>query len=196
MRRSTSIAAAGLAAALVLTLAGCFSSAPAPPITEESAPPAISVEPASGALVTGTGYSFNIPDDGTWDVAPMGPPQLDVVVVRDAHDDGFSDSFNVVLWPDAEVTADEFETDGSAKLESVDATDVRVNPRVAIAGAESVHLSALLAESEGVRRWFDWFYVSNAGQPYVISFLFSETVPQEDRDVVTGSVLASWTWAD
>jgi hypothetical protein len=191
MRRHTSLAALGLAAALSLTLGGCFSPSPVSPGTEETAPPAISVDPATGDTITGTGYSFNAPEG--WGIPGSTPTGVDSVVADLNDTDGFYDNINVVLSPAGAVTPEEVETAGVAELEGVGATDVQVRPRVTIAGAESAHLSALLSQSGATYR-FEQYYATDAGQTCVITFSFSDTVSQADREALAESVLASWTW--
>jgi hypothetical protein len=191
MPRHTSLAALGLAAALTVTLAGCFSPSPASPTTGESAPPAISVDPATGDTITGTGYSFNAPEG--WSIPESTPAGVDTVVADQTDADGFFDNLNVVLSPAGAVTPEQVETAGVAELEGVGATDVQVRPRIAIAGAESAHLSAMLTSS-GVTYRFEQYYATDSGRTCVITFSFSDTVPTADREALAESVLASWTW--
>lgn len=197
MRPFTSIASVGLAAALTLTLAGCFSPSAAPP-TGESAPatetaPATTAEPATGELITGTGYSFNAPESWTSFAGSM-PTGVDVVAIAATADaDGFSDNINVVLSPAGEVAADVVETAGVSELEGAGAADVTVRPRVTVAGADSAHLSAQFTAS-GATYQIEQYYATNAGQTYVITFSFGLSASQADREAVAGSVLASWTW--
>jgi len=189
MRRHTSLAALGLAAALTFTLAGCFS--PLSPSTSESAPPPSTVDPATGITITGTGYSFTAPEG--WVIPDSAPAGVDTVVANLDDADGFFDNVNVVLSPAGEVTPDQVETAGVSELESVGATDVQVRPRVNVAGAESAHLSAVLNQSGATYR-FEQYYATNAGQTCVITFSFSESVSEADREALAESVLVSWTW--
>jgi hypothetical protein len=191
MPRYTSLAALGLAAALTVTLAGCFSPSPASPGTGESAPPAISVDPATGETITGTGYSFTAPEG--WSIPDSTPAGVDTVVADQADADGFFDNLNVVLSPAGAVTPEQVETAGVAELEGVGATDVQVHPRIAIAGAESAHLSAMLTSS-GVTYQFEQYYATDTDRTCVITFSFSDDVPAADREALAESVLATWTW--
>jgi hypothetical protein len=200
MRPHTSLAAVGLTAALTFTLAGCFAPSPSAPTTEEStpptesAPPAISVEPATGDLITGTGYSLNAPEG--WAVPSNAPPQADVFIAAGVSDDvGFIDNVNVLLGPEITETPEEIETNGVAYLEQVvGATDVQVRPRVSIGGFESVHLAAQLSRN-GVTYRTEQFFATDAGVGYTITFSFSETSSQEDREALAESVLVTWAWA-
>jgi len=191
MRLHTSLAAVGLAAALTFTLAGCFSPSPSP-ATGESAPPASTVDPATGDTITGTGYAFNAPEG--WTVPGSLPSGVDTVAADLADADGFTDNVNVLLSPAGALTPDQVESAGAAELESVGATDIEVRPRVTVAGSESAHLTAQLSSS-GVTYVFDQYYATNADQTYVITFSFSDTESQSDREALAESVLASWTWA-
>ena len=191
MRLHTSLAAVGLAAALTFSLAGCFSPSPAPS-TGDTAPPASTVDPATGDTITGTGYTFNAPEG--WSVPPSLPSGVDTVAADLADADGFTDNVNVLLSPAGEVTPDQVESAGAAELEGVGATNIVVRPRVTVAGSESAHLSAELSQS-GATYLFDQYYATNAGQTYVITFSFSDTESQGDREALAESVLASWTWS-
>jgi hypothetical protein len=185
--------AVGLAVALTLTLAGCFLPLPAP-TPEESAPSSISVEPATGELIAGNGYSFIAPKG--WTIQPTASSQPDVVIVDDAADaSGFSDNVNVLLPPAAagEVTPEQMEAIGGAELEGAGATSVEVRPRVTFAGAESAHFSAQVT-ANGVNYLIDQYYATEAGQTYIITFSFSETRAQGDREALAESVLVTWTW--
>lgn len=190
MRRHTSLAALGLAATLTFALAGCFAPSPVTGV-EGSAPPAVSVDPATGETINGTGYRFNAPEG--WTIPGATPAGVDVSVANLDDADGFYDNINVVLSPAGAVTPEQVETAGVAELEGVGATDVQVRPRITIAGSESAHLSALLSQSGATYR-FEQYYATNAGQTCVITFSFSETVPVADREALAESVLASWTW--
>jgi hypothetical protein len=193
MRLRTSVAAVGIAAVLGFTLAGCFSTSSPPPTEEESAPPAISAEPATGELITGTGYSLNAPEG--WAVPPDAPPSADIFVVAEEADAaGFIDSVNVLLGRASGEPLTAIETNGVAYLEGVGGTEVQVRPRVTVAGTESAHLSAQLSRS-GISYWTEQYLVIEAGIAYTVTFSFGETVSLEDREALAESVLATWTWA-
>ena len=83
---------------------------------------------------------------------------------------------------------------GVTELENAGATDVEANDRVVVAGAESAHLSANLSAS-GTSYAVEQYYVTDEGQTYVVTFSFSPTVDDDQREAVAESVLASWAWA-
>lgn len=181
-----------------LTLAGCSVAAPPAPGpdgpdggTEETAPE-FSADPASGELIEGTGYSYNVPDG--WGVPPGATdPQLDTVAADLTDDDGFSDNINVLLSPAGALTPDQVETAGVAELEQFGATEVEVRDRVSIEGAESAHLSARF-ESQGVQYRVEQYYPTQGDQTFVVTFSFSDDLPEADRLAVSESILASWSW--
>jgi hypothetical protein len=183
--------------AAAVTLAGCSLLPGAPTVdpapSTTSAPPS-SVAPATGATITGDGYSYQVPEG--WDVpeAPVPGFDPDSIALDHTDDDGFSDNVNVILSPAGAITADQVESIGVSELEGVGATEVQVNDRISVAGAESAHLSALLS-SNGTGYQIEQYYPTNAGQTYVVTFSFSETVTQTDRVALAESVLASWVWA-
>jgi hypothetical protein len=190
----TSLAAVAIAAALAFALAGCFSASPSAPTAEASASPATSVEPATGELVTGTGYSVHAPEG--WTAPPEAASKADIFVAGKVADaDGFVDTINVLLGPATGMTLAETEKSGAAHLvQAFNATKVKVRPRVAIAGSESAHLSLHLINN-GFSGWAEQYLLTHAGTVYTISFTFRETVPREDREALAESVLATWTWA-
>lgn len=190
------LAPAAVLLAASLTLAGC--SVTAPPATTDpngggGTGTDISTAPATGMLISGTGYSYNVPEG--WDI-PSGVdnPQLDSVAADLTDTDGFSDNINVLLSPAGVLTPDIVESVGVDELETSGATDVTVEPRVTIAGAESSHLAALFS-SQGLEYRIEQYYPTQNGQTYVVTFSFSQDVPDADRLAIAESVLASWAWS-
>jgi hypothetical protein len=182
MSRIVTRAAVLLAASLVL--AGC---------TAAPQSPAITAEAAAGDVISGTGYSFAVPED--WGVPdPIAGFDPDALAADLDDTDGFADNVNVILSPAGEVTPEQVESAGVDELEGAGAKDVTVRDRVTIAGGESAHLSATL-ESQGVEYAIEQFYTTGDGQTYVVTFSFSPTVSQADRDALTDSVLTTWTWS-
>jgi hypothetical protein len=130
-----------------------------------------------------------------WGIPDAGDnPQLDSVAADLTDDDGFSDNINVLLSPAGELTPDVVESAGVSELEQYGATDISVEPRLTIAGAESSHLSAIFS-SQGLEYRVEQYYPTNGGQTYVVTFSFSTDVSDADRIAVAESVLASWTWS-
>lgn len=207
MTRTRTTTAATLLVSAALLLAGCGGqSGDAEPAASgdagASATPSAStpaVEPAAGETITGTGYSFSVPEG--WGIPEQelpGTEGIDVFVANlsDASADGFADNVNVVLSPAPQaITADQVESLGVDELEgAAGATDVTVEERTTVAGEESAHLSAAL-DQQGVQYNIDQFYASQGDQTYVITFSFSPEVTEADRAAVYESVLATWTWA-
>ncbi|MCJ1703910.1 MULTISPECIES: hypothetical protein [unclassified Rathayibacter] len=181
------------AAALLVLLAGC--SSPAGSDSESgSDADTIDTAAATGDTITGDGYSYSVPEGwGTPDADPasMG---ADTLAADLTDTDGFADNVNVVLSPAGEVSAEQVEDAGVTELENAGATDVEANDRVVVAGAESAHLSANLSAS-GTSYAVEQYYVTDEGQTYVVTFSFSPTVDDDQREAVAESVLASWAWA-
>ena len=184
MPRSSAVAA--LALAVSLALAGCSSPA-------SSDAPEPSAAPATGNTITGTGYTFVVPEG--WDVpTDVTLPGADVLAADLTDTDGFADNVNVVLSPAGEVTPEQVESLGVDELEGAGATDVAVGDRLTVAGSESAHLGAGLS-SNGSDYLIEQYYVTHDGQTYVVTFSFSPTVSESDRDEVSESVLATWDWS-
>ncbi len=211
MTRTKTTTAAALIVSAALLLAGCggqsgdtepaasgdAGSSASPSASAPAETPA--AEPAAGETITGTGYSFSVPEG--WaipDQALPGTEAVDVFVANltDASADGFADNVNVVLSPAPQaITADQVETLGVDELEgAAGATNVTVEERTTVAGEESAHLSASV-DQQGVQYNIDQFYPSQGDQTYVVTFSFSTDVTADDRAAVYESVLATWTWA-
>lgn len=189
MPRNITLAAVLLAASLAI--AGCSSSAPTESAT--SAESQVTAAPATGETISGTGYSFAAPEG--WSVPEgVSPTGVDVVVADLADADGFSDNVNVVLSPAGEVTSDQVESLGVAELEGAGATDVKTRDRITVAGSEAAHLAGGFS-SNGAEYHIDQFYLSNAGQTYIVTLSTSPALSESDRDALWGSVLASWAWS-
>lgn len=204
MTRTRTASAAALTLSAALLLAGCGMSV-SPDSTGSgdaggaSAAPSTSaapeVAPAAGETITGTGYSFSVPEGWGVPSQDVVPSQVDVFAA-DLTDveDGFSDNVNVLLSPMGEITPDLVESAGVDELEASGATEVTVGDRVDVAGSESAHLSAMF-EQQGVQYAIDQYYVTTDGQTFVVTFSFSPTVERAQRTEVAESVLASWTWS-
>jgi len=195
VNRVSSLAALALAAALVLT--GCSSSAPTTDTnsgTDSGTVQEPTVAGATGDTVTGDGYSYRVPEG--WAVPDEDIPGFtpDSVAADMTDTDGFADNVNVVLSPAGEVSNDLIESAGVDELEGAGATEVAVQPRVQVAGAESAHISARLSQG-GTDYLIEQYYASHDGQTYVVTFSFSDTVSTGDRTAVAESVLATWAWA-
>lgn len=187
MARSQKLAALALAAAVALGAAGCAAGGSASPAGPQA-------DPATGEVISGTGYHFSVPED--WgDPGPVEGFDPDSIAADLDDADGFSDNVNVILSPAGKVTPEQVETAGVKELEDAGATDVTVQPRVAVGGSESAHLSAALASS-GAEYVVEQYYVSDSDQTYVVTFSFSPTVSEADRAAVTDPILASWEFED
>lgn len=182
-----------------LALAGCSTggasttsdtSSAAEPSGGSSAEP--STTSAAGATITGTGYTYVVPE-GWGEADGSVASQSDSLAGDLTDDDGFADNVNVILSPAGEVTPDQVESGGADELKNAGATDVTVRDRVNVAGSESAHLSAGFTSS-GATYQIEQYYLTNNGQTFVVTFSFSPTVSEADRDAVAQSILATWMW--
>ncbi|MFT4221199.1 MAG: hypothetical protein QM611_11895 [Microbacterium sp.] len=182
---------AALVLGVSLALAGCATTGPQ--ATTSASPAAeTTVAPAVGETISGTGYSYTVPEG--WGVPdPIEGYDPDSFAADLDDTDGFSDNVNVIVSPAGVVTPDEVESAGFDELESVGATDVTVGERVTVAGSESAHLSASMS-ANGQEYVIEQYYTTDDQQTYVVTFSFSSSVPQADREALAASVLATWTW--
>lgn len=202
--------------AVCIALAGCSSPSPeeptaTSPVTTEASAPAeetqesepeatesaadaseLSADAATGTTFEGTGYSFTAPEG--WEEFTEGVAEAGLdIAVADANDtDDFADNINVVVSPAGSVTPDQAESVGVAELEGAGDFEVSVEDRVMVAGAESAHLSAAVTP-QGVDYQIEQFYVTPADQTFVVTFSFSPTVSEADRNDVAESVLVTWS---
>lgn len=159
----------------------------------ETIPVAITVAPASGILIKGTGYSFHAPSGWTPPPRAVDADAYAVSAKTDAN--GIYDTVNVLLGTPNSDTLDEQEQNGAAFLEEVKgSTQVRIMPRVLIAGEVGIHVSSL-AHLHGVTQWSEQYAVEHDGTGFTITFAFNKSEPQATRDAVEESVLASWKWS-
>jgi len=197
----TSLAVAASAAVLSVALVGCAAPVASPlatstptPTVEQSEALEISVAPATGEVFTGSGYQVTAPEG--WSAPADAADRADIFLISgEEHPDGFIDTLNVLLGPPNTDSLEEFEAGGVAYLEIVKgATDVEVRPRVLLDDSVAVHISALFHHSSGIQYWTEQYMVNAADIGYTITFSFSESVPMADREALTESVLATWTW--
>jgi hypothetical protein len=195
---------AALAIVSTLTLAGCGgsdggsddtadtdSSSATPTATTDA--PDTDVDAAAGDTISGPGFSFKAPE-GWSDAKDVLPSALAVAADR-GDSDGFSDNINVI--EDATIVGvgrDKLETAVKKVLEGVNAQDVTIKDPVDIDGEEAVTVAASL-EQNGTKYRTEQFAVSHDGKGYVVTFSFSDTVSEDDRDALAASVLETWTWS-
>ncbi|MCK6079129.1 hypothetical protein KZX37_00680 [Microbacterium sp. EYE_5] len=190
MLRITSAIAALVLAALVMTGCGGRSDAETPPSATSDLP---AIAPADGETVAGEAYGFTLPQGwGFPDGAPDTFDETTFAAFLDDQDD-FADNLNIITSPAGEVSPEQVESVGVDELEGAGATDVTVLDRVTAAGQETAHLTAGF-EQDGVEYQIDQYYLTDAGQTYIVTFSFSPDVSQEDRDQIAQSVLATWQW--
>ena len=188
-------ATVAVAAATTLLLAGCFGPAPAPvdPGTEQTDPGTESgngAAPATGETITGTGYSFQVPEG--WGVPEgMNQPGLDSVAIDLNDTDGFSDNVNVIVSPAGELSVEQIEQLAAQEIEASGGTEVEFLDRITIDGSLSPHLTGVYSASGATYR-IDQYYPTVPGQTYIVTFSFNDTLSQADRDAVAHSILASW----
>ncbi len=176
---------------LCLTIAGILSLAAC--ANGDTTAEELSAEPATGTTIAGDGYTYVVPEG--WTVPGDTGFDLDSVAMDSEATGNFASNVNVLLSPGGKLTADEVEEAAIPELESVGATDVTVHDRLTIAGSESAHLSAQLAQ-QGVEYVSEQYYLSDEDQTYVVTFSFAGDTAVEDRRSVAESVLVTWEWAE
>jgi hypothetical protein len=198
---------AALAVVSTLTLAGCggsdddsddapdtSSSSAASDAPDDSNDEAADSDasPATGDVITADSFSFNAPAGWT-DAKELFPAAA--AVAADRQDtDGFSDNINVISDPTVVgADLDALESSAEKVLTGANAKDVEVEDPYTIDGEEAARISAVL-EQNGVSYHTEQFAVDHDGKGYVVTFSFSDSVSDDDRDKLAESVIATWKW--
>jgi len=190
---------AALAIVSTLTLAGCGGgdggsddTAESDTTTSETAP-ADDVEPADGDTISSDAFEFSVPEG--WKDSSQATPGALVLAADTTDDDGFSDNVNVIS-DDTVAGADREQLEDSVEkvLKGVNAKDVQVKDPTRIDGEEAVRVGAIF-EQNGTKYRTEQYAVAHDDKGYVVTFSFSEDVPEADRDAVADSVLTTWKWA-
>ncbi|MET0931250.1 MAG: hypothetical protein ABWX74_17145 [Aeromicrobium sp.] len=192
---------AALAIVSTLTLAGCGGSdSGGDSGSDSSSSPSSSsddVDAADGDAIKGTGYTYSVPDG--WAVPEQdiaGTEQTDSFAADLEDTDGFADNVNVIRLDPAPLDdLDKLEDGLAAELEGAGSKDVTVGNRTEIDGDETVTITSVQTQA-GKEYLTDQFNAIHDGVSYVITFSFSDTVSEADRNDLSSSVLASWKWTD
>jgi len=195
---------AAVLAVLALALAGCGGGDDDKPTDETTSSSAsddtVDVEAASGDTIETDDFSYTLPDgwkDASESSAAANMPASAVSLAGDATDtsDGFTDNVNVLRLDPAPVTdPDDLEDAALKELQGVGGSDLKVADRVDVDGSTAIHLSGSM-QTQGINDVIEQFHIIHEGASYVVTFSFSPDVAQDDRDEVSQSVLASWSWA-
>lgn len=163
------------------------------PTEPESAPTPSETPDSPGSTITGTGYTFDMPEGWGEQEYPEGvaAQKPDVYAVNGSDSDGFADNVNVLLSPASSVTKEQIEQEFAAQKAKVAFKD-----SVTVAGSDSLRATTTMTTG-GVTYDIEQIYPTDAeGQVYVVTFSFSPELPQEDRDQVVDQVVGSWTWTN
>ncbi|KQW05561.1 hypothetical protein ASC66_11260 [Leifsonia sp. Root4] len=170
-------------------LAGC--SSPAPTV--------ITAAPATGEALVGNGYDLTLPEGWSEqsDESLLGledVPGFDVMAFDKTDLDGFADNLNVIASSAGGMTPDQAESRAVDEFEGA-GVNVTIRDRIMVAETESVHLSAR-GSSNGADYQIEQFLIPVADwNTFVVTFSFSPTVSESDRNNLSESVLATWIWA-
>ena len=194
---------AALAIVSTLSLAGCggSSSDGDAPDSDSSAsatdaPAGTDADAADGDTIEGTDYTYVVPEG--WQVPSQdiaGTEQTDTFAADLQDSDGFTDNVNVIRLDPAPIEdLDDLEKGLVSELEGAGATNVRVRDRVDIDGDEAVHIASD-QNQQGAVYLTEQYNAIHDGVSYVVTFSYSDSVSEADRDRVAASVLSTWTWA-
>ncbi|TFC26407.1 MULTISPECIES: hypothetical protein [unclassified Cryobacterium] len=181
--QSRSFRVVGAAVVAVLALAGCSSPTPT----------AISAAPATGETLFGGGYDLTVPRGWSVPKDVTLPDDVDVIAADLADADGFVDNVNVIVSPAGGMTPDQAESSAVDEFEGA-GVNVTIRDRIMVAETESVHLSAK-GSINGADYQIEQFHIPVTDwNTFVVTFSFSPTVSEADRNKLSESVLATWSW--
>jgi hypothetical protein len=144
----------------------------------------------SGTEITTDEFTYTVPPG--WEESEESRALSLAIDLQDK--DGFSDNINVVRDNTvAAVDGDQLEKSVENVLQSVNATGISVKDRIEIDGEEAVHVGAVF-ESNGKKYRTEQYAVSHRDKGYVVTVSFSPDVPEAQRDTVSESILATWSW--
>lgn len=150
-------------------------------------------EPATGAELTGDGYTYSVPK--TWaDITKRArslQASVDSAASEKAATDGFADNINTG-FQSSDMTLDALEKSMPTQLKGL-VNDLETLPRVTVDGIESLHHRGP-AVSAGTKYFLEQLAVPLDGRIAIITFSFSRDLPEKQRDAVVSSVMASWKW--
>lgn len=206
MRRTPALTVSALALTLAFGVVGCStssnddsspaaesSSSESPSSTPTSESNELDVAPAAGALITGDGYTYNVPEG--WELQDKSiAPGTDTAAADVTTTTDFANNVNVILSPAGALTPDQVESMAAKELEAAGATDVTVEPRIMFGGKESAHISAGMTASGATYR-IHQYYGTNDDQTYIVTFSFGTDVADTEAVEISESILASWTWS-
>jgi hypothetical protein len=196
MSRTPALIVSALALTLAFGLSGCGSTA-SDDSSSESAQEAteLTATPAAGEAVTGTGYSFSVPEGWAMQNVSVASGADSIALDEIAGESGsFPNNVNVVLNSTGPFTADDVEDTAREELETTDATDIELLDRVIVADTETVHVSAGLP-SGGATYNLHQYYFSSDESGFEVTFTFDETMDDTEAVAIAESILASGTWS-
>lgn len=88
---------------------------------------------------------------------------------------------------------DQLEDALKAELEGAGAKDVTVRDRIEVDGEEAVRVASS-QDQQGATYLTEQVNAIHDGVSYVITFSFSDSVSEGDRDDVAESILDTWKW--
>lgn len=218
-RSTTSALVLGLG--LTVTLAGCGSSDSEPKAdssssSSTSSSPSASAEssegasaetsftqsPATGPAIKGDDFAFNAPQ-GWNDVTARAKKlnaMVDVAYSSDKPVGNFAPNVNVVVSKGvytgalSDTVLGQGEQQIKQELTKQGATDVKIEPRVKIAGDVALHITARLKTAQASYRT-DQYLALHDGGGYTVTFSVPTSFDDAKRDAISFPSLASWTWS-
>ncbi|GGF41311.1 hypothetical protein GCM10011519_13850 [Marmoricola endophyticus] len=160
-------------------------------------------DPATGPAISGTGYEMHAPKGWT-DVTSSvkaSQKQVDQAYASPQAVDNFKPNLNIIIGKDvgsgtpSDKDFDEGEEQLTSQLKKVGATNVKVQPRVALDGETAVHVTAS-ASASGVEYVTDQYIAIHDGDAYTLTYSFPSSAQEKESQDVKGPSLASFEFTD
>ncbi|MEP6817816.1 MAG: hypothetical protein ABI873_19935 [Marmoricola sp.] len=191
----------------VLVLASCGSTSTPAKTTKSgssasaSASPSSTVAPAGGSAMSGTGYTYHLPN--AWeDISAQlkrSQPGIDTGGRAKPATPPFTANMNTLTTP-SRISGAPSKSDLDALAAQIKqevatlAPTVATKPQTTIAGAPAVHQEGR-ANSSGTKFYLVQYFAIYKGNNYGLTFAFPSSTNAAGRGRIVEPVLASWKWS-
>jgi hypothetical protein len=166
-----------------------------------SAAPSSTAAPSTGKAMSGTGYSYHLPQ--AWeDITTQlksNQPGIDTGGRAKPATPPFTANMNTLTTP-SKISGSPSQSDLDALAAQIKgevaslAPNIATKPHISIAGAPAVHQEGN-ANSSGTKFYLVQYFAVYKGNNYGITFAFPKNTTPAVREKIVQPVLASWKWS-
>ncbi len=197
MSRTSALASLVLGSTLLLAGCGGDSDGDTKPSTSSSstAAPASDAEPATGAELTGDGFTLTAPEGWKEDDGSAAPSIDFEVLALDEPQGGFADNLNVVADPTLTRVKDldELYESVTPALESGGAKDVEREDGMTLDGSEALVIRSKRSVGSADIDQLQ-LAVTHDDDGFVVTFSFGDSTSDDEQRDIAESVAATWRW--